>query len=147
MGCESSKKTTRVTVPMKLMVLKYTTVPRTSIGVYLSSSTFMCMYLSSKILTINLMNIYHYVFCLFWLIYCPRSLIRRLADEIQIRSTMFINLKYSGQDPQRLTCKKVPSPSSIREMSTLKLFKWLLPESPLHRLTLYCMWVNYRSRG
>ena len=22
--------------------------------------------------------------------------------------------KYSGQDPQRLTCKKVPSPSSIR---------------------------------
>ena len=47
--------------------------------------------------------------------------------------------KYSGQDPQRLTCKKVPSPSSIREMSTLKLFKWLLPESPLHRLTLYCM--------
>ena len=56
-------------------------------------------------------------------------------------------LKYSGQDPQRLTCKKVPSPSSIREMSTLKLFKWLLPESPLHRLTLYCMRVNYRSRG
>ena len=35
-------------------------------------------------------------------------------------------IKYSGQDPQRLTCKKVPSPSSIREMSTLKLFKWLL---------------------
>ena len=34
--------------------------------------------------------------------------------------------KYSGQAPQRLTCKKVPSPSSIREMSTLKLFKWLL---------------------
>ena len=57
------------------------------------------------------------------------------------------NRKYSGQDPQRLTCKKVPSPSSIREMSTLKLFKWLLPESPLHRLTLYCMRVNYRSRG
>ena len=49
------------------------------------------------------------------------------------------DVKYSGQDPQRLTCKKVPSPSSIREMSTLKLFKWLLPESPLHRLTLYCM--------
>ena len=34
--------------------------------------------------------------------------------------------KYSGQDPQRLTCKKVPSPSTIREMSTLELFKWLL---------------------
>ena len=98
--------------------------------------------------------------------------------------TFFIR-KYSGEDPQRLTCKKVPSPSSIREMSTLKLFKWLLmhhkypqvcisygkygpsspsskremstlkflttlagrTESPLHRLILYCMRVNYRSRG
>ena len=44
----------------------------------------------------------------------------------------FKTFKYSGQDPQRLTCKKVPSPSSIREMSTLKLFQWLLPESPLN---------------
>ena len=37
-----------------------------------------------------------------------------------------LTYKYSGQDPQRLTCKKVPSPRSIREMSTLKVFKWLL---------------------
>ena len=58
----------------------------------------------------------------------------------------FTYYKYSGEDPQPLTCKKVPSPSSIHEMSTLKFLTTPAgrTESPLHtHIVLHELHVIY----
>ena len=57
------------------------------------------------------------------------------------------SFKYSGQDPQRLTCKKVPSPSSIREMSTLTLFKWLLMHQKCPQVCISYIWQIWTKYG